>query len=216
MAKLDVPPTKSQYLEIGHRLTVAREGYDLLEQKRQILVFELMRRVEAARRAERDVEEKLDAAYTALREALLANGSRAMQQEARAVKIEHELTVHLHYVMGIALPAVEWQSEPPGAQFGLTGSVRSDEVALRFQEALGAIAHLAEVENCVVRLARELRRTQRRVNALEKVFIPDYEETADYILRALEEREREGFVIMRMIKQRHEARRRVQAGEGER
>lgn len=215
MAKLDVAPTKSQYLEIERRLELAREGYDLLEQKRQILVFELMRRVEAARRAERDVQEKLAAAYAALREALLTNGSRAMQQEARAVKIEHELTVRLQYVMGIALPSVDLQSEPPGPQFGLTGSIRSEELARRFQEALGAIAHLAEVENCVVRLARELRRTQRRVNALDKVFIPSYEETTDYILRALEEREREGFVIMRMIKQRHKTRRVAQAGEGE-
>ena len=88
-------------------------------------------------------------------------------------------------------------------------------MALRFQDALGAIARSAEVENCVVRLARELRRTQRRVNALERIFIPDYEETRDYIRRTLEEREREGFVIMRMVKRRQEAARVVQIEKGE-
>ena len=76
---------------------------------------------------------------------------------------------------------------------------------LSFCDALDSIAALAETENAVFRLAREVRRTQRRVNALEKLFIPDYTETLQYITETLEEREREGFVIMKMVKARREA-----------
>jgi V/A-type H+-transporting ATPase subunit D len=72
----------------------------------------------------------------------------------------------------------------------------------RFTEVLPLLAELAELENAVLRLARELRKTQRRCNALSKVFIPDYSETIEYIVSSLEEREREAFVIQKMIKDR--------------
>ena len=76
MAKLNVAPTKSSYLALKRQLAFAEEGYDLLEQKRQILIFELMSRLGRARDAERRVAESLPQAYAALREAALADGLR--------------------------------------------------------------------------------------------------------------------------------------------
>jgi V/A-type H+-transporting ATPase subunit D len=73
---------------------------------------------------------------------------------------------------------------------------------IRFAALLPLIAALAELENTVMRLAGELRKTQRRCNALSKIFIPDYRETINYILGSLEERERESFVILKMIRER--------------
>jgi V/A-type H+/Na+-transporting ATPase subunit D len=88
-------------------------------------------------------------------------------------------------------------------QFGIGGtSAQTDTAMRRFIEVLPLLAELAELENSVIRLARELRKTQRRCNALSKVFIPDYSETIDYILSNLEERERESFIIQKMIKDR--------------
>lgn len=105
--------------------------------------------------------------------------------------------------MGIRLPTVEAQVAALGVQFGVTGtSAHADRSMQRFAEALVLVADLAELENAVLRLARELKRTMRRVNALSKVFIPDYSETLDYITSNLEERERESLIIMKMIKGR--------------
>jgi V/A-type H+-transporting ATPase subunit D len=73
---------------------------------------------------------------------------------------------------------------------------------LRFVEALPLLAELAELENALLRLALELRKTQRRCNALSKIFIPEYRETIGYIMGALEERERESFIILKMIRDR--------------
>jgi V/A-type H+-transporting ATPase subunit D len=72
----------------------------------------------------------------------------------------------------------------------------------RFVELLPLLAELAELGNAVFRLSRELRKTQRRCNALSKIFIPDYHETINYITGALEERERESFIILKMIRDR--------------
>ena len=105
--------------------------------------------------------------------------------------------------MGMKIPRVTVRTEPPGVRFGVGGTSANTDIAMsRFVEALPLLAELAELENTVLRLARELRKTQRRCNALSKIFMPDYRETIVYITGALQERERESFVILKMIRDR--------------
>ncbi len=201
MAKLELPPTKSSILNLRRSLGFAMEDYDLLEQKRQILILELMGRLEAAKRAQRDVDEAMAAAFAALREAALRSGTHALASQALGILRSHKLRYSGRPVMGIDLPTVAAEHEPPRPEFSTaSGCAASDDVMARFTGALDAVARLAEVENAVLRLAAEARRTQRRVNALEKVFIPDYRETIAHIQSVLEEREREQLAIMKMAK----------------
>ena len=201
MAKLDVPPTRSTLLALQHSLEFAREGYELLEQKRQILVLELMGRLEAAKRAQADVDEAMAAAFAALREAALRSGTEGLTREAMGIVRRHKLDYRGRPVMGIDLPTVTVEHEAQKPEFSTaSSSATSDDVMACFTRALDAVARLAEVETAVLRLASEVRRTQRRVNALDKVFIPDYQETVTYVEDVLEEREREQFVIMKMAK----------------
>lgn len=203
MALLNIAPTKSNLLVLRKQLAFAEEGYDLLEQKRQILIFELMSRVERAREAENRVAEALRLAFAALREATLDVGSQALDGAALAVRMDHQADLHDQHLMGIRVPRVTVRIEPPGARFGVGGTSANTDLAMqRFVEVLPLLAGLAELENAVLRLARELRKTQRRCNALSKIFIPNYQETIAYILGALEERERESFVILKMIRDR--------------
>ncbi len=203
MAKLNVAPTKSSYLELSDQLDSAKEGYELLDQKRQILVFELMSRLGRARDAERRVAEALEQAFAALRGAVMDVGSTAIDQATLAVSYDHQIELSQQSLMGIRLPTVTALPAAMSVQFGTGGtSAQTDTAMKRFVEALPLLAELAELENSVIRLARELRKTQRRCNALSKIFIPDYTETIDYILSSLEERERESFIIQKMIKDR--------------
>jgi V/A-type H+-transporting ATPase subunit D len=199
--KLEVPPTKSSLLVIRRSLAFAKEGYELLEQKRQILVLELMRRVESARTAQGDADRAMAAAFQALREAALRSGTEALVRESLGIRREHHLEAHSRSVMGTDIPAITFRHVEAKPEFSMgAGSALSDDVMRRFTEALDAVAKLAEIENAVSRLAYEVRRTQRRVNALEKIFIPDYKETVTYIQDVLEEREREQLVVMKMAK----------------
>ena len=203
MAKLNVPPTKSSYLSLRRQLAFAREGYDLLEQKRQILIFELMARLGRAREAERRVAESMAAAYAALREAVLEIGSEAVDRAALGVRHEFEAAITDQAMMGLRVPKVAMDGVEPGVQFGLGGTSTHTDIAMRrFAELLKLLGELAELETAVLRLARELRKTQRRCNALSKIFIPDYSETIGYIVSSLEERERESIIVMKMIKDR--------------
>lgn len=203
MGKLNVAPTKSNLLVLKKQLAFAEEGYDLLEQKRQILIFELMSRMGRVRDAQHEVAEALRRAFRALREARLDSGSEALDRAILAVSMDHRVDISDQHLMGMNIPHVTVQTQPVSAQFGVGGTTANTDAAMkRFVEVLPLLAELAELENAVMRLARELRKTQRRCNALSRIFMPDYRETINYITGALEERERESFVIMKMIRDR--------------
>jgi V/A-type H+/Na+-transporting ATPase subunit D len=206
MAKLDVPPTRSQWIELRKNLDFAQQGYELLDQKRTVLTMELMSRLEAVRQTERDLDPLLARAFAALRDTTLDLGSAAVERKALSTVGRPEIKVSSRPVMGLSVPVLEIVGRKPGPQFGaLDTPARLDEAVKLFEEALVLVARLAELQNLVIRLARELRKTQRRVNALEKIFIPAYRETITYIADSLEERERESTVVMKMIKARQTA-----------
>jgi len=206
--RLNVPPTKSSSLAILRELEFAVEGYDLLEQKRQILMLELMQHIEGAKRDQADADQFLAQAHRALREATTRVGSQNLARDALAVPVTKSVSVSEYRVMGIAVPQVKADEAGEAVPtFGFAdGTIKSDEVMAAFSGALEAITRLAQTQNAVFRLARGLRKTQRRVNALDKVFIPNRRETLDYIAATLDEREREAFVILRIIRNRLRAR----------
>ena len=203
MGKLNVAPTKSNLIALKRQLAVAEEGYDLLEQKRQILVAELMRRLARVRDAQSEAARLLRRAFDALGEAQMDGGSEALDRASLAVRMDHEVELSGQHLMGMKIPRVAVRTEPVSVQFGVGGTSANADIAMsRFVEVLPLLAELAELENAVMRLALELRKTQRRCNALSKIFMPNYRETIGYIAGALEERERESFVILKMIRDR--------------
>lgn len=203
MAKLNIPPTKSNLLLLKRQLAFAEEGYDLLEQKRQILIFELMSRLKRASDVETQICGMFKRAFAALTEAELDTGSDAIDRAILGIEMDHQVTLFAQHIMGMKMHRVAVQAASVGVQFGLSGTSANTDLAMqRFVALLPLLGELAELQNDVLRLARELRKTQRRCNALSKVFIPDYRETISYTLNALEERERESFIILRMIRDR--------------
>jgi V/A-type H+-transporting ATPase subunit D len=213
MPKLNIAPTKSNLLLLKRQLAFAEEGYDLLEQKRQILIFELMSRLARAQEVERGVADLLARAYAALRSATLDNGSDALDRVALGVKGDCELSLAGQHLMGMRIPKITVRPPPSGAPFGVGGTAASTDAAmLKFVELLPRLAELAELQNAMMRLARELRKTQRRCNALSKIFIPIYRETSGYIGGTLEERERESLTILKLIRDRTQGRETSAAG----
>ncbi len=203
MAKLNIAPTKSNLLSLKRQLAFAEEGYDLLEQKRQILIFELMSRLKRVRDVEAGITDAFDRAFAALREAELDVGSKSIDSAILGIDRDHQVDLSDQHLMGLKIPRVTVRTEPVGVQFGVSGTSANADLAMRrFVELLPLLGELAELQTAVLRLARELRKTQRRCNALSKIFIPDYRETISYTISALEERERESFIILRMIRDR--------------
>ena len=196
-----VPPTRNNLLRIRKALARTQQGHQLLERKRQILVMELMGKMEAARVARQEAQEIVQRAFKALERAAVISGAERLMRESLAVKRDHALSIRTRSVMGVGVPEITFRSRPQGLPFGLlSGASGADEVRKAFQDALESIVRLAEVENAVLRLAREVKRTRRRVHALENIFIPTYQRTLKFIGDSLEEREREELLVMKKVK----------------
>lgn len=203
MPKLNLPPTKSSLLTLRRQLAFAEEGYDLLEQKRQILAFELMSRLARVRTLEREVAEATARARARLEAAVLESGSLALERAGAGGPLDHELDLTTQHLPGLRAPRVTVRVAMPAHPLGLGGVSGQAELArLDLLRLLPLLGELAVLQTTVERLARELQRTQRRCNALSRVFIPADREAIAYITAALEEREREAFVILRRIRDR--------------
>lgn len=203
MALLNIAPTKSSLLSLRRQLAFAEEGFELLEQKRQILVFELAVCLVRVRAAGLRASGALGRAYAALREAVLDIGGGALDLAALGAGMDHQAELAERRLMGLRLPRAEARIEPPGPQFGLTGTTANADAAMyRFVETLPALAELAGLKTTAARLSLELRKTQRRCNALSKILIPNYRQTIAFIASSLEERERESFVILKLLRDR--------------
>lgn len=201
MPILDVPPTKAVLLELREQLAVAKSGYDLLEEKREVLVSELLNIIDDAESFRREVNEQLASAYEVLLKAVQSLGAQQVERTALACVAEAHITLNERSVMGVPIPLMKRKLLELKPQYGLLGtSYELDEALRRFYDVLERILRLAETERTAWHLAIELKKTQRRVNALENIFIPQYEDTIRYIEGRLEEVERETIFQMKLLK----------------
>jgi V/A-type H+-transporting ATPase subunit D len=203
MARLMVSATKGNLLSLREEQVLAAEARSFLEEKRDLLVEELLRLQAQAVKLRRRVESSLGEAYQQLRAGLLALGSEALARTALGVKGDDRVLVKERAFLGLPMPVVEFKPGSRRPQFSFAGTVPAlDECQLAIREALAQIAALAEVEAVLWRLAGELQRTVRLTNALNYVILPTYQETIHYLEGALEEREREGLFQLKRVKAR--------------
>jgi len=201
--RLHVAPTRSNLLRIRETLELAQEGHDILDQKREVLTSELLRVAHDASQLQEEVWGRLAEAYEALDMARLSVGREHLEWAALSVSETIKVDVTPHSIMGVVIPSAEARGRPPETPYGLGDTtVALDEAVLAFRRVLEEIPLLAETLVTAYRLARDLQKTQRRVNALEHIFIPQYTETADWIASALEEREREETFRLKVLKSR--------------
>ena len=201
MAHLRVAPTRSNLFRIRDALKLAREGHEILDKKREVLTTELMHLAHDAVEQQNAVWGRLAEAYRTLESARLSMGRERLEWAALSVNKTIEVSILPRSIMGVVIPSVESHGAPPAMPYGLGNTtVALDEAAARYREVLTEIPDLAETMTSVWRLALELQKTQRRVNALEYIFIPQYEETITFIESSLEEKEREETFRMKRIK----------------
>lgn len=201
MPKINIPPTRSNLLYMKQALRQAREGYEILDKKREVLTTELVHWAHDAEMHQQQLWELLEVAYHALEEARLMMGRERVEWAALAARESIEVQIKLRSIMGVPIPTVESYGFPPEMTYGLGDTTVSlDEASTLFREVLAQIPEYAELVTSVWRLAKELQKTQRRVNALQYIFIPDYQATVAFIESTLEEREREETFRLKRIK----------------
>jgi len=206
MRRTEFAATKSNLLRLKERFGFVQSGHALLDQKREVLLEALMEMYRDARQVRREMAAALAEVYRAVRGGLLAGGRVHFETAALAANGTQQLRARERSVMGVIVPLLELDVAPLGGPRTAPGEapVAAAETRRRVRELLPLLVRLAEVEVACRRLAAELQKTQRKVNALENVFIPDYRDTIRFIEGALEEKEREGLFHMKRLKSRRQ------------
>ncbi len=203
MAKFNIAPTKSNLLAMAEQLATARNGYELLDQKRELLVQELMHMVEKVKLLEKDIEKSVKQAYPAFKRMLMADGSDQIRRIAHDVHYDFEMKEKEVVVAGLRFQTLDVKLPEKQLFYSGVGTyANTDEVIDRFFDLLTLLTQMASIRTVVWRLADEVKKTQRRVNALDKLVIPQTEETKKYIENVLEEKERENIFVRKSLKKK--------------
>lgn len=200
--RLAVNATRMELLRLRRRLAVALRGHKLLKDKQEELVRQFQRLVEENRQQRREVEERLGEAYQFL---LFARGKMGICQVQEAVILPSqrlELEVGNTRILNVEVPQIGWQVEGTPFSYSFADTVSDLDIGLqKLGELLPELIKLAQGEESIRRLAVEIERTRRRVNALEYIFIPNLKETIKYIAMKLSEMERSNVIRLMRIKE---------------
>lgn len=195
----NVFPTKGNLIATKKSLNLARLGFELLDRKRNILIREMMQLIDKAKSIQGEIEGVYKDAYHALEQANITFG--LCDEIGKSLAIENGLTITYRSVMGVDIPEVTFKSSIRSDTYGLFQSNSQLDIAyLNFNRAKELTAALAEIENSVYRLAGAIKKTQRRANALKNINIPRLESTVKFISDSLEEKEREEFSRLKVIR----------------
>jgi V/A-type H+/Na+-transporting ATPase subunit D len=203
MSRIEVPSTKSSLLRLRSNLSFLEVGRDLLKQKRDVLSESLLALHRDSAEARRRVEARLSEAYDVLGAAHAALGRDGVERAVLAATPCPGPRVRERSLMGVVVPVVQLEetavTHPLVAAPGERGAA-ADATAVQLRTLVPSLGELAELETSCERLANELARTQRKLNALELLHIPAHRATIRFIADQLEERDREGLFQLKRVK----------------
>ena len=194
-------PTKSNLLQTKRSLALAKVGFELLDKKRNIMLREMM----SLMRDIEGVQEQIDAtfadAYASLQKANFTVGQRENLNIANSNIFPDDITIQFRSVMGVEIPIVNYDEPTPALTYGFAFTNSNlDDAYIKFLKVKRLTAMLAAIENSVYRLAFAIKQSQKRANALRNIVIPKLEQTVYFITGYLEEKERESFTVLKVIK----------------
>jgi len=196
--------TRMELLAHKQQIALAKQGRELLEQKRTALMKEFMQIAYTVLEHSDALQHAADKAHRALARAEANAGTEAVRSAALASRAEFPLQVTTINVMGVKVPHIEQKRMARsmlGRGYSIVGtSLTIDEVASAFEQEVDLIIQLAESELRLKRLAAEIQTTSRRLNALDHLLIPRLEREQDFIQMALDERERSDHFRLKLMK----------------
>ena len=194
--------TKANLMAVRRSLELAQVGYDLMDRKRNILIREMTGLIDRAKQLQEQIDVTFRTAYESLRTANITMGLSNVAEIAQSIPEEQGIKIRFRSVMGVEVPVVKLGEAPAVLPFELSNTNSAlDEAYMNFTKVKYFTVTLAEVENSIYKLASAIKKTQKRANALKKIIIPNYTALSKEIENVLEEKEREEFTRLKVIKQ---------------
>ena len=198
----NVTATKIELIKYKRSSQVATMVQKILDDKRKVLLKNIEEMITEATKARGGIWEPLQDVYKSVNEAYLALGTNTVESVAESAPAVMEVDVNLKRVVDVKIPTLNvTEKETKTMPYGLADTNSSiDRAAKQIKEMLPKICKAAEYENSIFSLAKALEKTQKLLNALENVIIPQYQQRIKYIIATLEEREREEFAKLKKVK----------------
>ena len=194
-------PTKGNLILAKNSLNLASQGYDLMDKKRNILLRELMNLIDEAKDIQAEIDVTFTEAYKALQKANIELGINYVQEVSSSVPVEQNIRIKTRSIMGTEIPLVQHEPAPINPTYAYYNTRESlDKARVKFERVKELTIKLSMVENSAYRLANSIKKTQKRANALKNITIPRYRTLTADITNALEEKEREEFTRLKVIK----------------
>jgi V/A-type H+-transporting ATPase subunit D len=201
----EVRPTRLELLRTRRRIVLAKKGLNLLKLKRSALIAEFFQLSRQALELRGDLQAKIARGYSSIRSAEMLEGPTPLENVSMLLPELARVRVATKNVMGVKTPRVDvggYSPIPASALLDLPASL--DESVRHFQGIYQVILDIAEKENALRRLLREIERTKRRASAIENVLIPRLERTVRYIKFRFDEMERDSFSMLKTVKRKME------------
>ncbi len=201
---VSVAPTKSNLIKAKSSLELSKKGYELLDKKRTVLIKEMFVYVDKAKNMHNEIYDVIAQGYAALQKANITLGVKNVEDMSYGVPNDEHFDILLRSIMGVDIPTVKYNKSEVQPTTGFYNTnVAFDEARKKFEEVKFKIYELAELENSIFKLAKEIEKTQKRTNALEYIRIPKFKEEVKFIQEVLEEKEREDFFRLKRLKGMH-------------
>lgn len=198
--QLNVNPTRGNLLRLKDALAALRTRHRLLDRKREILVQQLMERLEQADKQEAESRHRFQAAHAAIQTARMRMGSDRIRWICLSPTAHTETRIETRTIMGVKTAGLKLQVKPIVPPYGISDTSASlDEAREKWMDVLRFLGTISTVFLSIWPLARALRRTRRQVNALETTLIPRYRRTIRAIEAHLEEEAREEIVTVKKL-----------------
>ena len=196
-------PTKGNLILAKNSLALANQGYELMDKKRNILIRELMELIDQAKDIQEQIDSTFTHAYKCLQHATIEHGISLVSHLAYTVPIEDSIKIKSRSIMGTEIPLVDYTPDENQPTYSFSTTDESiDRAREAFRKVKELTIKLSMIENAAYRLATNIKKTQKRANALKNITIPTYTTLVSSISNALEEKEREEFTRLKVIKQR--------------
>ena len=194
-------PTKGNLILAKNSLALSKQGFELMDKKRNILIRELMELIEEASDIQKEIDTTFTSAYQAFQKANIQMGIHEVEGISQKIPLEESIVIKRRSVMGTEIPKVEYEQQELKPHYAFWGTKMAlDEACEKFQKVKELTIQLAQIETSAYRLAYNIKKTQKRANALQNITIPHYEGLAKSIQESLEEKEREEFTRLKVIK----------------
>ncbi len=202
----DVRPTRLELLRTRRRIVVAKKGLNLLKLKRSALIAEFFSMSREAMRLRGDLQARIARGYAAIRMADMMEGPTRLENISMLLPDIRPVAVTTKNVMGVRTPRVDRGGFTPVPLEELLDLPTSIQESIRhFQGIYQVVLDIAEKENAMRRLLREIEKTKRRASAIENVLIPRLQDTVRYIKFRFDEMERDSFSMLKTVKRKMEA-----------